>query len=207
MLVWLKNFNPKMKTFLLINLIVCVIFVNSDKGKPLSLPQLPYGIYRLKFLGILRCESIKSNDKIKYDVHVSKKSANTTEVVGTVTNSIPFDDSLNLELNMAVKDSIGGWKENAFLYKSPKACSTLMKFLGPAWTVLVDSAGHRNGTCPFPKGFYKLANIDTDTFMNTNFPKSFFYGTYKFRVTYTKNNEVYTCFIIVLEVKRTWETE
>jgi len=57
------------------------------------------------------------------------------------------------------------------------------------------------------QGFYKIAGIDTDTFMNTNFPKSFFYGTYKFRVTYTKNNEVYTCFIIVLEVKRTWETE
>lgn len=47
---------------------------------------------------MLRCESIKSNNKIRYDVHLSKKSANTTEVVGNVTNSIPLDDSLNVSL-------------------------------------------------------------------------------------------------------------
>jgi len=57
------------------------------------------------------------------------------------------------------------------------------------------------------QGFYKLAGVDTAIFMNTNFPKSFFYGTYKFRVMYTKNKEAYACFIFVLEVKRTWEVE
>ncbi|KAF0754850.1 Uncharacterized protein FWK35_00018189 [Aphis craccivora] len=167
----------------------------TDTGKRLSLPQLPFGIYRLNFLGMLRCESIK------YDVHLSKKSANTTEVVGNVTNSIPLDDSLNLEFNLAVKDSIGGWKENAFFYKSPKACSTLIKFMGPAWTKMMHSAGYHNATCPMPVvwGFYKLSGVDTGIFMEANFPKSFFYGTYKFRIMYTKNNEVCACFIFVVE--------
>ncbi|XP_050053687.1 uncharacterized protein LOC126549170 [Aphis gossypii] len=196
-----------MKTFLLVNLIVCVIFVNSDKGKPLSLPQLPYGVYRYNFKGILRCNPTRSNNKLIYEFYLSKKSANTTEIKGNITNLVPFDDSLDLEFNLAVKDSIGGWKENAFLYKSPKACSTLKKFLGSAWITFMDSLGIKNASCPFPKGFFKLAGIDTDTFKNTEFPKSFFYGTYKFRVMYTKNNEVYACFTFVIEVKRTWETE
>jgi len=58
------------------------------------------------------------------------------------------------------------------------------------------------------QGVYIISSgIDTNVFMDANFPKSFFYGTYKFRVSYTKNNEVYACFTFVVEVKRTWETE
>jgi len=51
---------------------------------------------------------------------------------------------------MAVKDSIGGWKENAHMYKSPKACSKLKWFLGDAWTPLMNGLGINNATCPIP---------------------------------------------------------
>lgn len=50
---------------------------------------------------------------------------------------------------MAVKDSIGGWKDNAFLYKAPKACSTLKYLMGNAWTQVVTGFGIKNATCPF----------------------------------------------------------
>ncbi|CAH1714086.1 unnamed protein product [Aphis gossypii] len=159
---------------LLINLIFFVIFVNSDTGKPLSLPQLPYGVYRYNIKGILRCHPPGINNKILYELYLSKKSANTAEFKGNITNLVPFDDSFDIDFNLAVKDSIGGWKENAFLYKSHKACSTLRNFLGPAWTQLMDTAGYPNMTCPIPKGYYKVLGIDSNIFMNSNFPKSFF---------------------------------
>uniref|UniRef100_A0A2S2PQ48 MD-2-related lipid-recognition domain-containing protein n=1 Tax=Schizaphis graminum TaxID=13262 RepID=A0A2S2PQ48_SCHGA len=146
---------------LLINLIVFVTFVNSDIGKRLSLPQLPFGIYRLNFLGVTRCDSsIPTNNKLKYELYLSKKSANTTEIKGVVTNSVPLDDSLDLEFKLAVKDSIGGWKENAFIYKTPKACSSLKKILGPAWNPVLDSAGAYNATCPIAVTFYNIRYIN-----------------------------------------------
>ncbi|XP_025198741.1 uncharacterized protein LOC112597045 [Melanaphis sacchari] len=195
-----------MKCFL-INLIVFVIVVNSDTGKRLSLPQLPFGKYRLNFLAITRCDIVQTNNKIKYELYLSKKSANTTEIKGNVTNYVPFDDTLDLEFNLAVKDSIGGWKENAFVYKTPKACSSLKKFLGRAWTPVMASSGTYNATCPFAVGYYPVVGADTSVFMDSNFPKSFFYGTYKFRVIYSKKNEVYNCFTLIVEIKRPWETD
>lgn len=41
----------------------------------------------------------------------------------------------------------------------------------------------------------------------SNFPKEFFYGTYKFNFMFTKNKEVHGCFILVIELKRPWEKE
>jgi len=51
---------------------------------------------------------------------------------------------------MAVKDSIGGWKENAIIYKSPKACTVIKNFLGNSWTEIIDSLGLNNASCPLP---------------------------------------------------------
>jgi len=41
----------------------------------------------------------------------------------------------------------------------------------------------------------------------SNLPKQFFYGTYKFRFSYSKNNETYGCFISVIDIKRLWEND
>ncbi|XP_022174005.1 uncharacterized protein LOC111036318 [Myzus persicae] len=191
---------------LLINIVVFVTTVNSDTSKSLFLPQLPVGKYRINYLGMMRCVSGRSNEKIQFNLYLSKKSTNTTEIKGNITIYVPIDDSLNFEVNMAVKDSIGGWKENAFFYKSPKACSTLRKYVGDAWIPLLQSAGVNNTNCPFQVGYYESTGIDTDVFNAANFPKTFFYGTYRLRFFCTKNNEVYGCFTVVLEIKRPWET-
>jgi len=56
-----------------------------------------------------------------------------------------------MELNMAIKDSIGGWKENAFSYKAAKACSSLKFLLGNAWIPITEGQGIYNATsCPIP---------------------------------------------------------
>jgi len=51
---------------------------------------------------------------------------------------------------MAIRDSIGGWKDNAFVYKTQKACSTMKSLFGNAWTPLMKGLGFINATCPFP---------------------------------------------------------
>jgi len=55
-----------------------------------------------------------------------------------------------LEFNLAIKDSIGGWKENAHVYKTLRACSSLKMFLGDAWSPFMESIGIYNATCPLP---------------------------------------------------------
>ncbi|XP_016660864.1 uncharacterized protein LOC107884034 [Acyrthosiphon pisum] len=192
---------------LLIILIVFVIVVDSDTSKRLFLPQLPIGEYRVNVLGVIRCDSIQSNDQIKFNLYLSKTSANTSEIKGNITNSVPVDDSLDVEINMAVKDSIGGWKENAHIFKKSKACSSIKSFFGDSWTQITDSLGIYNATCPIPAGLYRGPGLNTDEHLFSNFPKKFFYGTYKMRVHYEKNNIVYGCITFVLEVKRPWETD
>lgn len=46
---------------------------------------------------------------------------------------------------MAVKDSIGGWKDNAFIYKTTKACSTFILYFGKE---IAKRLGLKNATCP-----------------------------------------------------------
>lgn len=50
----------------------------------------------------------------------------------------------------AVKDSIGGWKDNEYNYKAPNACSILKFFLGKDWTRIVNDFGLINENCPYP---------------------------------------------------------
>ncbi|CAI6368623.1 unnamed protein product [Macrosiphum euphorbiae] len=195
----------EMKSLLLINLVFFVTVVISDRGRPLFLPQLPVGKYRLNFLAIIRSAADRTNNKIKFELYLSKKSVNTTEILGNTTFLVPLDDSFNLECDFAVKDSIGGWKENAFIYKSPKAYTTLKMILGGAWTKVMDGLGIYNTTCPIPAGFYKGSGIDTADLMLANFAKTFFYGTYRFSGYLTKNHEVYGGGSVIVEVKRLWE--
>lgn len=55
---------------------------------------------------------------------------------------------LQFNVKMAVKDSIGGWKDNAIVYKKEKGCSTLKYFIGPRWNDFAVKLGLKNKTCP-----------------------------------------------------------
>ncbi|XP_022174353.1 uncharacterized protein LOC111036583 [Myzus persicae] len=193
---------------LLIILIVFVNVVNSDTTKRLLLPQLPIGEYRLKPLAILRCELSQVNNLIKINYYLSKTSTNTTEIKGNFTNLVPLDDSFNVEINMAVKDSVGGWKDNAHIFKSPKACSSLKNVLGNIYNRVLDNLGmHNIRGCPIPVGCYVSSGMKNNDELYSNLPKQFFYGTYKLRFQFTKNKIVHGCVTYILEVKRPWETD
>jgi len=63
-------------------------------------------------------------------------------------------------MRLAFKDSFGQWKENKFVFKSPKACSTLKEILGNAWTAFTHGSGFPSTKCPIrPVKYYLINNI------------------------------------------------
>jgi len=70
-------------------------------------------------------------------------------------------------VNLAVKDSIGGWKENSIVYRSKNTCSTIKYFYGKAWIPFMKGLGFNNFTCPLPAvgiGYYINYAIHTKFF-------------------------------------------
>lgn len=51
---------------------------------------------------------------------------------------------------MAVKDSIGGWKDNALIYKSTNVCRSMKMFAGKSLIPILNSLGMNIVDCPLP---------------------------------------------------------
>lgn len=51
---------------------------------------------------------------------------------------------------MAVRDSIGGWKNNAVFVNLPNACSTIQNIMGKSWVKFLQSLGYPKAVCPIP---------------------------------------------------------
>jgi len=61
---------------------------------------------------------------------------------------------------VAVKDSVGGWKDNAHIFKTPKACSALKMLAGKYFVSTTETLGMRNvKDCPIP-AVWKYYNIN-----------------------------------------------
>jgi len=60
------------------------------------------GEYRIYFLGIMSCNLIQSKEKIQFHLYLSKTSANTNEIKGNLSNSIPIDDPLDVSLDIII---------------------------------------------------------------------------------------------------------
>jgi len=51
-------------------------------------------------------------------------------------------------MNMAIKDSIGGWKDNAFVYSRPNGCTSFKNLMGTEWPLYVQNFGIKDTQCP-----------------------------------------------------------
>ncbi|XP_025416006.1 uncharacterized protein LOC112687491 [Sipha flava] len=191
--------------FVILKLVFLVNF--GANGQPLF-PNLPTGEHRVYFKAIIKCKNSENSD-FQFNWKLTKTSINTTELMGNVTLKTLFDDSHTLLINLAVKDSIGGWKDNYIQHKAPKACTTMKGFLGSGWSLLINGHNLNNTNCPIPKGVYQLTkSFDLTTIISmSHFPKVFFYGTYKMRFSFNdKFDKESGCIVFVIEVKRPWET-
>ncbi|XP_050423353.1 uncharacterized protein LOC126835096 [Adelges cooleyi] len=126
---------------------------------------------------------------------------------GNVSMKIPFDDSLNFNINMAVLSKIGGWVDHAFDYSAQHACTTLKSFMAQSWSNFMISMNiSATKHCPLEKGEYIMHGYDLTEVVNYHVPKEFFYGTYKARIYYTdKTGMIVGCLTYVMEFVRPWE--
>ncbi|XP_050431367.1 uncharacterized protein LOC126839941 [Adelges cooleyi] len=168
-------------------------------------PNLPVGPYRIKFKAVFICDE-KVDYLIRLNIHQHKVSQTRVEMRGNISLKIPFDDSLNLNFNMAVLSKIGGWIDHAFDYSAQHACTTLKTFLGPSWSTYMRSWNmSATQQCPLDKGEY-IMRYDLSDVNNYHIPKEFIYGTYKTRLYYTdKNGMIVGCTILVVDIVRPWE--
>ncbi|VVC24721.1 Hypothetical protein CINCED_3A015416 [Cinara cedri] len=190
-------------------LLVLVTSALSKNEKLNFFPNLPVGEYKVYPRAIIQCK--QKQHLFEFNMYLNRISSNTSEVKGNITCTKPIDDSDNIVIINAVKDSIGGWKDNALILKISKACSSFEKVFGNLRTTLnlTTKNNNVNRNCPYPAGVYVSNGFDFTSFIaNANLPKQFFYGVYKarFEMFDKKNNQI-GCVIFVIEFKRPWETE
>ncbi|XP_022164497.1 uncharacterized protein LOC111029688 [Myzus persicae] len=136
---------------ILINVLVLIGFLYLSKSQNLFMPNLPLGEYRSVIDRTYPCESTK-NQSFQYNVYLSKKSANVTELKGNVTFWMPLDDSYTLEVNVASWSLTGGWKPNSYVYITKNACSKMKFVLGNTWVSLMKAFNSPTYSCPMPAG-------------------------------------------------------
>lgn len=59
-----------------------------------------------------------------------------------------------MEVSLAAKGDTGNWKENSFLQKTPKACSSLKSVMGNGWKEILYSFGVQYINCPIQPVIY-----------------------------------------------------
>ncbi|VVC44534.1 Hypothetical protein CINCED_3A007757 [Cinara cedri] len=183
-----------------------IYYHNSSKKEVGCIIMVVEGEYIVGYKALMACE--KHDDYlIEHNLYFSKKSSNVTEVKGNITFKVDYDDSVKFNARLAIKDSIGGWKDNAVIYSAPTGCTAWKFFLGSYWDNFSDTFHFNTKKCPIPKGVYKSSGFELPAVISTsNFPRKFFYGTYKFRIYYHNSSKKEVgCIIIVVEVKRPWE--
>ncbi|VVC24716.1 MD-2-related lipid-recognition domain [Cinara cedri] len=184
----------------------CVVLKSANKN---FFPNLPIGEYKVYPRAIIQCKRLVEH-VFEFNLYLNKISTNSSEVRGNFTFKKALDDSFQLKVNFAVKDSIGDWKDNYFFFQTRKACTSIKTICGNLSSMVLGSNSSYNGKdCPVPAGVYVSNGFDLTSFIdNANVPKQFFYGTYKIRIEFVdkKNNQV-GCIIFIVVFKRPWETE
>ncbi|XP_022179604.1 uncharacterized protein LOC111040156 [Myzus persicae] len=198
-----------MKYFFII-LTEFMILVDSGVKDFKILPNLPLGEYRVNVIAIHHCSTTQKYN-FQYNFFLFKTSRTTVQLRGNISCiNRAFDDSLLLRGSMAIKDKIGGWQNNAYVYQSPMAYSGLKKLFGAEFAVFLNSFGvNDTKQNSIPPGIYTTKGYDISNYpSNTNLPKQIFYGTYKMNINYTeKSGSLVGCYIFVIEIKRPWEIE
>ncbi|XP_050525979.1 uncharacterized protein LOC126896876 [Daktulosphaira vitifoliae] len=191
------------KHFFLCSMIVIFKTVSGDFIRVMDRPNLAAGKYKLVFKAVFPCNR-NNTYPINLNWYLSKVTATKTVLRGNTTAYIGFDENIYFNINMAIWSKIGGWVDNAFVYQNKDACSTLKMFMGKVWNDFCTKGNFKG--CPILPGIYIMDGFDLSLIEQSNFPKEFFYGTYKFKLFYTnKNNETVGCLYLVMDIKRPWE--
>ncbi|XP_050429610.1 uncharacterized protein LOC126838880 isoform X2 [Adelges cooleyi] len=164
------------------------------------------GEYKIRFKAVFPCEPT-THHKLQYNLYFSRKSISVLELKGNMTYLVPFDDTVKVKINMAARGSMGGWNENAHVFTTTDACGKMKFLMGNAWNVFVEELHFKSLDCPNVPGVYSTTGFSVDKLLETNFPKTFFYGEYKMLFNFTsKVNEHLGCVIFMVDILRPWES-
>lgn len=73
---------------------------------------------------------------------------------------IIYTNIFKFHMNVAMKDSTDGWKENVYVIMSRKACTTYKNLLGKQWAIYLNTFGITNQNCPIrPVIFYPTIHL------------------------------------------------
>ncbi|XP_022164269.1 uncharacterized protein LOC111029549 [Myzus persicae] len=196
---------PIIDSMILIKMFVLVGVSSSTLKQNLFMPNLPLGEYRIFVEKFYRCESTR-NHTLQFNCYLSKRTLNITELKGNFTLLVPFDDTVILDINFASWSLSGGWKPNAIVYKTRKACTHFKNVLGKTWNSVIKDFNIPTSSCPIPVGTYISSGLDLRKLEEHNFPKVYFYGKYKMTISFkNENNKLLGCAILELSLIRPWE--
>ncbi|CAH1731477.1 unnamed protein product [Aphis gossypii] len=83
---------------IIMKVFVLIAFLSLSNSKTNFMHNLPLGEYRIVHKKVYFCES---TNVYKFNVYYSKKTLSVTELKGNFTNTVPFDDTLTLDINAA----------------------------------------------------------------------------------------------------------
>lgn len=66
---------------------------------------------------------------------------------------------MQLHFNFAIKDAIGGWKENGHVIKLAKACMSLKSIMNNSWKPFLNLLGVKDPNCPIAQVFLLIINL------------------------------------------------
>ncbi|XP_050541978.1 uncharacterized protein LOC126905894 [Daktulosphaira vitifoliae] len=194
--------------FILMSNLVCSRSSSSTTSyqyKPIFRPNLPAGPFKMKIKAYMPCD-IKFDHLINFNIYLSKTSLTRFEIMGNLTFLIPFDDSLTINLNYAVKGSNGGWIKNSHLMTIKNACNSLKSHLGNRWLNYTKAFNFKGTDCPISPGVYVSSGIDQSIFENCDVQSFFFYGEYKVTLTFNNSSGVLVgCSESLQDIVRPWE--
>ncbi|XP_026807695.1 uncharacterized protein LOC113550193 [Rhopalosiphum maidis] len=115
---------------------------------------------------------------MKFNLYLSKKARNITEIKGNITSQAPLDDSLSIDYNLSSWSITRGWKSNSYVNRNPKACSTMKFVLGNAWNSFQKAFKIPSENCPLPSVMFTSTGLDIKFIGDNRAPKVYFYGKY-----------------------------
>ncbi|XP_026286585.2 uncharacterized protein LOC113212191 [Frankliniella occidentalis] len=109
------------------------------------------------------------------------------------TTHFTLDDNIMAIGNIASWSTRGGWKDNAYVMKLPRICSTFKRCAPDLWErFMVVTFNDPKAFCPFPPGFYSFNNMSTN--FNFKMPPSFYYGKWRATIQLVNSsNAVHFC--------------
>ncbi|XP_050521184.1 uncharacterized protein LOC126894306 [Daktulosphaira vitifoliae] len=179
--------------------------LSSSQYTPIFRPNLPAGPFKIKVTAYMPCD-FNYDHLINFNHYLSKTSPTRYEIMGNLTFLIPFDDSLTMNLNYAVKGSNGGWIKNSHLIVIKNACSSLKSHLGNRWLNYTTAFHFKETDCPISPGDYVSSGIDQSIFEYSDVQKYFFYGEYKVTQTFINSSgDIVGCSESLQNIVRPWE--